>query len=73
MKIGKTEINLEKVNFILNIISFIAGMLFYVKMGIMLDTKSTQQNNKPLHDTVIVHDSVYPTPLLLNPKHPAPS
>ena len=55
MKIGNTEINTEKVGFILNLISFIAGMLFYIRMGSFMEHKiASAPVNNALRDSVLV-------------------
>ena len=57
MKIGNKEINTEKVNLILNLISFVAGILFYVRVGSSLENRqlpTPAPANKALRDSVLL-------------------
>lgn len=57
MKIGNHVINTEKLSFILNIISFIAGLLFYVRMARVMENRQASAPipvNNALHDSALI-------------------
>ena len=55
MKIGNREINTEKINFCFNIISLVASLVFYIRVGYQLgQPKEPVTESNSLKDSVLV-------------------
>ncbi len=50
------KINLERINFLLNVLSFIAGIIFYIRVGHTFHRPESLPESTAIADSILVND-----------------